>query len=62
MSLNVIRFEHQDRARWGVLRDRTITPIAGDFPTTGDLIRGTTLASHAELDGPTIELAAVRLL
>ncbi len=34
MALNVLRFKHQGRAQWGVVRDGRITPVPGDFPTT----------------------------
>lgn len=62
MSLNIVRFEHQSRIRWGVLRDQKVTPVPGEFATTGDLIRGATLAELAALQGPTLDLGAVKLL
>ena len=62
MSLNIVRFEHQNRSQWGVIRARQITPIPGDFATTGDFIRGTTLAELAALRGPTLDASAVTLL
>ncbi|WP_428313420.1 fumarylacetoacetate hydrolase family protein [Hydrocarboniphaga sp.] len=62
MSLNIVRFEHQGRAQWGVIRGSQITPVPGDFSTTGDFIRGTSLAELATLDGPALERSAVKLL
>ena len=62
MSLNIVRFEHQDRTQWGVIRNTHITPIPGEFATTGDFIRGTNLAELAALEGGTLELSAVKLL
>ena len=62
MSLNIVRFEHQGRTQWGVIRGTQITPVPGDFATTGDFIRGTTLAELSALKGSALELAAVKLL
>lgn len=62
MSLNIVRFEHQGRAQWGVIRNSHITPIPGEFATTGDFIRGTNLAELSALEGSTLELSAVKLL
>lgn len=62
MSLNIVRFEHQGRTQWGVIRGTQITPVPGDFATTGDFIRGTTLAELSALEGSALELAAVKLL
>ena len=38
MPVNIVRFEHQNRAQWGAIRNNLITPIPGEFPTTGALI------------------------
>lgn len=62
MSLNIIRFERQGRPQWGVIRGSRIMPVPGDFPTTGEFIRGTSLPELAKLDGVALELSAVRLL
>jgi len=62
MSLNIIRFSHQNRVRWGVIRNGRIMPVPGDFATTGDFIGGTTLAELAALKGNTLDLAEVKLL
>ena len=62
MSLNIVRFLHHDRARWGVIRGSRITPVPGDFATTGEFIRGTSLAQLSMLDGATLERSAVTLL
>lgn len=62
MSLNIIRFQHQNRAQWGVIRGGTITPIPGDYATTGALIVGTSIAELAALQGPTLSLTDVKLL
>jgi 2-keto-4-pentenoate hydratase/2-oxohepta-3-ene-1,7-dioic acid hydratase in catechol pathway len=62
MSVNIIRFSHQNRAQWGVIRAQRITPVPGDFATTGDFIRGTTPAELRALQGATLDLAQVRLL
>lgn len=62
MSVNVVRYERDRTAQWGVIRGTRITPIPGDFATTGDLVRGTTIAALAQLTGSAIELSSVRLL
>ena len=62
MALNVIRFEHQNRAQWGIVRQGRITPIPGEFLSTGDFIQGTSLAALANLDAPPMPQSAVRLL
>ncbi|HTQ43119.1 MAG TPA: DUF2437 domain-containing protein, partial [Polyangiaceae bacterium] len=62
MTVNVVRFQHQERVRWGVLREKTITPIPGDFATTGDLMRGTTTEAISRLEGGVIDASAVTIL
>ncbi|MCY1017068.1 fumarylacetoacetate hydrolase family protein [Pyxidicoccus sp. MSG2] len=62
MPLHVMRFEHQGRAQWGVAREDRLTPVPGDFPTTGDFIRGHTVASLCALEGPSLAREEVRLL
>ena len=62
MSLNVIRFSHQTRIQWGVLRRGSITPVPGDFASTGDFIRGNSISALTALSGPALELSAVQLL
>jgi 2,4-didehydro-3-deoxy-L-rhamnonate hydrolase len=62
MTVNVVRFLRQQRHSWGVLRERTITPIPGDFATTGDLIRGTSASELAALRGDAIDVRDVTLL
>lgn len=59
MTIHVVRFQHRDRIHWGVLRERRITPIPGDFATTGDLIRGTAGRELASLEGNTVGLEDV---
>jgi 2,4-didehydro-3-deoxy-L-rhamnonate hydrolase len=62
MSLNIVRFEYASRVQWGVLHGEAITPVPGDFATTGDFIRGTTISRLVALSGPTLDRALVRLL
>jgi 2,4-didehydro-3-deoxy-L-rhamnonate hydrolase len=62
MSINIVRFEHQDRAQWGVVRDSRITPVPGTYATTGEFIRNTSLDELAALGGDTLDLSAVKLL
>ena len=62
MALHIVRYVHQNRIQWGVLRGTRITSIPGQFETTGDFITGTCLADLAALKGETITLANVQLL
>jgi len=62
MAINIIRYQHQNRACWGVIRNGRITPIPGDFATTADFIRGTHVDQLAALTGDTLEEAKVELL
>jgi 2-keto-4-pentenoate hydratase/2-oxohepta-3-ene-1,7-dioic acid hydratase in catechol pathway len=62
MTIHVVRFQHRDRIRWGVLRERRITPISEDFATTGDLIRGTAGRELGTLEGDTVALEDVAIL
>lgn len=62
MTINVVRFQHRGHAQWGVIRGAQITPIPGQYATTGDFIRGTSLAELAALEGATLDLASVQLL
>lgn len=62
MTVHVVRFGREESFSWGVLRERTITPIPGDFATTGDLVRGTTTAALAALRGEAIDVREVTLL
>jgi 2,4-didehydro-3-deoxy-L-rhamnonate hydrolase len=60
MATHVVRFSHQGRAQWGVVSSGRITPIPGDFATTGDFV--SRLPDLAALTGPTLEAAAVEIL
>ena len=61
MPIDIVRFEHESRVRWGVLRDRRIAPIAGDFATTGELVRAIVPRELAELV-PSLSVNDVRIL
>ena len=62
MSVDVVRFQQQQAIRWGVLRDRRITPIPGEIATTGDLIRRTTPRELAGLEGAAVDASEVTIL
>jgi 2-keto-4-pentenoate hydratase/2-oxohepta-3-ene-1,7-dioic acid hydratase in catechol pathway len=62
MAINVVRFEHQGRTAWGVLRGTRITPVAGEFATTGEFIGAMPVAALKALQGTELDLAAVRVL
>ena len=49
-------------AAWGVLRGTRVTPVPGEFATTGEFIGANGVGALASLRGGEIDLAAVRLL
>lgn len=61
MAYSVVRYRHENATRWGLVRAGRVTPIAGDFATTGDFVQ------HAAngpppLEGDAIDLAEVAVL
>lgn len=62
MPLNVLHFRHDGRDQWGVVRNGLVTPVPGDFETTGAFVRGNTIAALAGLNGPTLKETEVELL
>jgi 2,4-diketo-3-deoxy-L-fuconate hydrolase len=62
MSLNVLRYEHRGHTGWGVVRNGRITPIPGEFASTGDFVRNTTLDALARLEAPELAEADVHVL
>lgn len=62
MSVHVVRYQTQNRTQWGVIRNGAITPIPGDFATTGDFVSAHSAADLAALRGETIEARTVRIL
>ncbi|MDC7824195.1 fumarylacetoacetate hydrolase family protein [Pseudomonas sp. BLCC-B13] len=62
MPVHVAHFEHQNTRQWGVIRGERITPIVGDFASTGALIAGTRLEDLATLPDGDLTLSEVKLL
>lgn len=62
MPVHIVRFEHQNLIQWGVIRQGLITPIPGQYASTGDLIRQTQLSELAALPEGNLPLGAVKLL
>jgi len=62
MALNVIHFKHHGHAQWGVVRNGRITPVPGDFATTGEFILANRIERLASLDNPTLRESEVHLL
>lgn len=62
MALNVIRFQYKGVPQWGVIRNGQITPIQGDFPTTGAFLAAQTIETLASLQGDQISEDSVQLL
>lgn len=62
MSVHLVRYEHDGRTQWGVVRDGDIHPIDAELPTTGDLVRYAASRDLAGPSGASIGLADVSLL
>ncbi|HJW46022.1 MAG TPA: fumarylacetoacetate hydrolase family protein [Lysobacter sp.] len=62
MALNVIHFKHNGHAQWGVVRNGLVTPVPGDFATTGQFIVANTVERLASLDNPTLSECEIQLL
>jgi 2,4-didehydro-3-deoxy-L-rhamnonate hydrolase len=61
MAIHVVRFSHQGRTQWGV-SGRRVTPIPGDFATTGEFVSSVRIADLAALEGPALDANAVEIL
>ncbi|MEM9455575.1 MAG: fumarylacetoacetate hydrolase family protein [Myxococcota bacterium] len=62
MSINIVRFEHESRTRWGVLREHEIIPIPGEFASTGDFVRAAGTSNLGALGGDPIDAGRVEIL
>ncbi|QVN15269.1 fumarylacetoacetate hydrolase family protein [Burkholderia sp. LAS2] len=62
MALHVLHYRHQGRAQWGVVRNHRITPIPGDYATTGEFVRAHRIDELAALGGETIPESDVEWL
>ena len=62
MAINIVRFQHQNLTCWGVLHEQQIALIPGDFPTTGDLVRGVRIDELKALPLSDLTLPQVSLL
>lgn len=62
MPVNVMHFQHQGRAQWGVVREGQITPIPGDYRSTADFIRSANVNEWARIGDTSIAESQVQLL
>lgn len=62
MSLHVLHYQYEGRARWGVVRNGAITPIPGEFATTAEFIAANPVERLVELEGPIIPESIVQWL
>lgn len=63
MPVNVLHFEHQGRAQWGVVRQGRVTPIPDSFfASTATLVREVNVAELARLEGTTLDEKQVKWL
>ena len=62
MAINVVRFARQGATAWGIAREGKITPIPGDFPTTGDFIASNSAESLHDLLGESFDAKEADIL
>ncbi len=63
MAIALVRFEHDQSARWGVLFDQHIAPLATAYASTGELLRhGMPELKRLTREQATLPLQRVRLL
>jgi 2,4-diketo-3-deoxy-L-fuconate hydrolase len=62
MAVNIIRYASGPRIQWGVVRERRITPIPGDFITTAEFIQSHSVQELIALKGNEIDESSVSLL
>lgn len=62
MAINILRFEHQGRIRWGIVRGERVTPVPGDFATTAEFIEANPVAGLPTISGGALPLSAVKCL
>lgn len=62
MAAHLVRYAHQSRIQWGVVRNQTITPIPGDFTTTGELVRYVSTHALSDLRGNELQHSDVELV
>lgn len=64
MPVNLIRYSHEGRIRWGVMRGEAIAPLTQDDATTGEILAAwplPALSAHETHGAPGVPLAAVKL-
>ncbi|MEL7056160.1 MAG: fumarylacetoacetate hydrolase family protein [Pseudomonadota bacterium] len=62
MPINIARFQYKDRVQWGVVSEYGVTPIPGDYATTGDLIVSLSLEALKQVGGDAVALHEIKLL
>ena len=62
MSYQIVRFRHLGRTDWGILRDTTLTPLPGEFATTGALVKAIAALDLGALSRAEVDLRDVTLL
>lgn len=63
MATNLVRFDLNGTPRWGVVSGSSISPLAGDYPTTAALIEhGKTDWRAAQKQAATLSLDSIKIL
>ena len=62
MPIHVIRYEHRDHTRWGVVHEGRIHPIDAELPTTGAFVRHAAANDLTTVSGSPLAVSEVRVL
>jgi len=62
MPVQVVRYEHEGRTRWGILRGGQISPVDADLPTTGDFLAYAMSRDLSDVSAAQLDQTQVRIL
>jgi 2,4-diketo-3-deoxy-L-fuconate hydrolase len=62
MAVNIVRYAHDSRVRWGVLREGRIAPLPKAFETTGELVVEVAPETLSRTDRGALDVDGVQIL
>ncbi|MCG8670613.1 MAG: fumarylacetoacetate hydrolase family protein [Pseudomonadales bacterium] len=62
MSVNTVRFEHNGKTQWGVVRDDQVIVIPGEYLTTGEFVAAFSAADLKDIKGEAVPLNGIKIL
>ena len=62
MATNLVRFDNDGAAKWGVVAGSGVSPLEGDYPTTAALIERGEADGGREEAPPTMSLDKIKIL